>query len=81
MSASPERHQMLVSGGFRFHFDREAYVNRKTRKIVSVEAAEDHSEEWLSRVVTEPNDSTNWRFYFDGDTSPDVIRAFLAELR
>jgi hypothetical protein len=57
-----------------------AYVNRKTKQVVSVEAVEDHSEEWLRQLITQTKDSGDWRFYFDQPPSAAVIEAFLAEL-
>ena len=72
--------EMLRSAGFRYHFDRMAYVNFKAKKVVSVEAVEDHSEDWLKQLIAQANDSGDWRFYFDQPPSPAVIQAFLAEL-
>ena len=80
MDTTPEKDQMLRTANFRYHFDRMAYVNRKAKKLVSVEAVEDHAEEWLRRMIAESNHSGQWQFYFDQPVSPDVIRAFLAEL-
>ena len=57
-----------------------AYVNRGAKKVVSVEAVKDHSEEWLKQLIAEANDSGDWRFYFDHPPSKSVIQAFVAEL-
>ena len=57
-----------------------AYVNRETKKVVSVEAVEDHSDEWLREMIAQANDSGDWRFYFDQPPSQSVIQAMLTEL-
>jgi hypothetical protein len=80
MDTTSEKDEMLRSAGFRYHFDRMAYINRKTRQVVSVEAIEDHSEEWLRQMIEQARDSEDWRFYFSQPPSPAVIQAFLAEL-
>lgn len=81
MYTTPEKDELLRSAGFRYHFDRMAYVNSKAKKVVSVEFVEDHSEDWLKDVIEQANDSGDWRFYFDEPPSQAVKRAFLAELR
>jgi len=80
MDTTPEKDELLRSAGFRYHFDRMAYVNSKAKKIVSVEAVEDHSEIWLKQLIEQTNDSGDWCFYFDVPPSPSVVQAFLAEL-
>lgn len=80
MDTTPEKDEMLRNAGFRYHFDRMAYVNRKTKQVVSVEAVEDHSQEWLGQMIAQANESGDWRFYFEQPPSPAVIQAFLAEL-
>lgn len=80
MSTTLEKDEMLRSAGFRYHFDRMAYVNRETKKVVSVEAVEDHSDEWLREMIAQANDSGDWRFYFDQPPSQSVIQAMLTEL-
>jgi hypothetical protein len=80
MDTTPERDELLRSAGFRYHFDRMAYVNSKAKKIVSVEFVEDHPDR-LKEVIEQTNDSGDWRFYFDQPPSDAVIQAFLAELR
>ena len=56
-----------------------AYINRKAKKVFSIEAVEDHSEEWLSDRIRERNDD-DWRFYFNEAPSASIRRDFVAEL-
>lgn len=81
MDTTPEKDELLRSAGFRYHFDRMAYVNAKAKKVVSVEFVEDHYEDDLKQLIAQANDSGDWRFYFDQPPSDAVIQAFLAELR
>jgi len=71
---------LLRQAGFRYNFDRLSYINRATKKIFSVDAVEDHSEDWLLEKMRERNDSGDWQFYFNDPPSPGVIRDFLAEI-
>jgi len=80
MDTAPEKDQMLRSAGFRYHFDRMAYVNRQAKKVVSVEAVEDRSVEWLRQMIAQANETGDWRFYFEEPPSQSVIQAFAAEL-
>lgn len=80
MDTTLEKDELLRSAGFRYHFDRMAYVHSKAKKVVSIEAVEDHSEEWLRQIIAQANDSGDWRFYFDQPPSRAVREAFLAEL-
>ena len=80
MDSTPENDELLRSAGFRYHFDRMAYVNSKAKKIVSVEFVEDHPDR-LKDVIEQANESGDWHFYFDQEPSQARKRAFLAELR
>lgn len=73
------KEDLLNQAGYRYNFDRMAYVNRAAKKVFSIEAIEDHSEEWLSEKLAERNHS-DWRFYFNEAPSSSVRRDFIAEL-
>jgi hypothetical protein len=72
------KEQLLKQAGYGYNFNRLAYINRRARKIFSVEAVEDHSAEWLSDKIAE-NNHGEWRFYFNEPPSAAVIRDFLIE--
>jgi hypothetical protein len=74
------KENFLRQAGFRYNFNRMSYINRAARKVFSVEAVEDHSEEWLLERIRERNDSGDWQFYFNDPPSPGVIRDFLAAI-
>jgi hypothetical protein len=71
---------LLRQAGFRYNFDRLSYINRAAKKVFSVDAVEDHSEDWILEKMRERNDSGDWQFYFNDPPSPGVIRDFLAEI-
>jgi hypothetical protein len=81
MATDLEKEQMLRSAGFLYDFNRMAYINRQTKKVISVEALQDHPEEWLRDMIAQANDSGDWRFYFNEPPSPRMKEAFLAGIR
>lgn len=56
-----------------------SYVNRQTKKVFSVEAVDDHPEEWLSEKIRERTDG-DWHFYFNEAPPPSAIRDYIAYL-
>ena len=82
MKSTLEKEEMLRSAGFRYYFQRMAYINRDSKKIVSIEAVEDKPEEWLRDMIAQSNPSGEWRFYFSHGQQPsaEVKKAFLADL-
>lgn len=69
---------LLREAGYRYNFDRMAYVNRLEKKVFAEEAVDDNSEAWLAERIAEPNTTGDWQF-FDEPTVA-VRRAFVAEL-
>ena len=71
---------ILKGAGFRYHFDREIYVDRQSRKVFSLEAIEDHDEVWLQRCVDENIDQDKWTFYSNSPFSEEIKDALIVEL-
>jgi hypothetical protein len=69
---------LLKDAGFRYHFDREIYYNRRLRKIFSLEAIEDQDEIWLKRKIDEPRGQ--WKFYFNQEPSVAVGKLIIREI-
>jgi hypothetical protein len=67
------KQQILDSAGFSYNFDREIYVNHRTKKAFSVEFVEDHDEKTLESCIREDTGTKTWRFYFNTDP-PDPVR-------
>jgi hypothetical protein len=80
MDTDLEKDKLLRSAGFRYHFDRMAYVNAEAKKVVSIEFLEDNNEDELKQLISEASDPDAWRFYFTERPSAAVVHAFLAEL-
>ena len=74
------KQQILDNAGFTYNFDRQIYVNRKTKKIFSVEFVQDHNERELEQCVQENTNGKKWRFYFNGELPPAVRREIEAVL-
>ena len=50
MGAIDPKQRIPDAAGFSYNFDREIYVNRKTKKIFSVDFIEDNDEKTLEGV-------------------------------
>ena len=81
MTTTSTKRQILEDAGYAYSFDREIYLNRKARKVFSLEFVEDHNEASLKASVVEPAPSTGeWRFYFNSPPSEGVKRDLSAVL-
>ena len=65
---------ILREADYRYNFDRDIYFNRKAKKAFSLEFVDDKREEELVQRIQEPNDSTEWKFYFNTAPSEGVKR-------
>jgi hypothetical protein len=74
------KEQLLRSAGYYYDFERMAYVNRREKKVFSIEAMEDHSEEWIRQRIAQPNDSGEWVFFSNEPLSPAVEEILVAKL-
>ena len=57
--------EILDGAGYAYSFDRQVYMNRKTKKAFSVEFVQDHSEDQIRKYIREHTDGLEWRFYFN----------------
>jgi hypothetical protein len=74
------KEQLLWSAGYYYDFDRAAYVNRREKKVFSIEAVKDHSDDWIRQRIAQPNDSGEWVFFVNQPLSPAVEEAVIAKL-
>ena len=80
MKAIDAKQQILDEADFTYNFDRQIYVNRKTKKIFSLEFVQDHDEKELERCVQEDTTGKEWSFYFNDKLPPAVRREIEAVL-
>ena len=73
MRAIDPKQRILDAAGFSYNFDREIYVNQKTKKIFSVDFIEDHDEKTLEECIREVPAGKKWRFYFN-EKPPNAVR-------
>lgn len=66
--------RILDDAGYFYNFDRELYVNRKTRKAFSIDFIEDHDEAEIEQRIRRAKDKRKWQFYFNSDPSEAVKR-------
>jgi hypothetical protein len=74
MLTATAKQQILENAGYAYSFDRLSYINRKARKVFSVEFVQDHSEGELQACIDEPGAAGEWRFYFNSPPSEAVKR-------
>jgi hypothetical protein len=79
MTERMEKEQLLRKAGYSYDPDREAYVNRKTRKIFSVDYLEDHDTSEITRKIQEATQGAKWTFIFN-DKLPDAVKRELTKL-
>jgi hypothetical protein len=79
MAALVTKRQILADGGYTYSFDRKIYINRRTKKVFSIEFIEDHNEEELQRCITENTQGGRWRFYFNSQP-PEAVKRELEGL-
>lgn len=66
--------RILDEAGYAYNFDRELYVNRRTRKAFSIDFIEDHDEAEIEERIRRATDRRKWQFYFNSDPSETVKR-------
>ena len=74
MEALKTKKQILRDAGYSYNFDREIYVNRKTKRVFSVEFIDDNSESVLEEHVRGGSTTGEWEFFFNSEPSDSVKR-------
>jgi hypothetical protein len=74
MSTLATKSKILEDAGYVYSFDRQAYVNRKAKKVFSIEFVEDHSDEQLQKRISDDAQGSGWQFYFNSEPSQAVKR-------
>ena len=79
MTELMEKEQLLKKAGYSYEPDREVYVNRKTRKVFSVDYLEDHDTKEIASKIEEAARGAKWTFIFNAKPS-DSIKRELAKM-
>jgi hypothetical protein len=79
MMLDKDKYDLLSKNDFQNHFDRAMYFNRRTKKIFSLEAIEDHDLEWLRIRIESPNNTGTWQFYFNRNVPQETIKEILKQ--
>ena len=74
MAALATKSKILEDAGYFYNFDREAYVNRKAKKVFSVQFVEDNTDEVLRNRIREDTQESGWRYYSNSEPSEAVKR-------
>ena len=74
MTTITTKTQILEDAGYAYNFDREIYVNRKDRRVFSLECVEDENEDWLKKNIGTPMLPTGkWDIKFSGGPPSDGL--------
>ncbi len=74
MQTLDKKQHILDNAGFAYSFDRRVYFNRKNKKIISVQFAEDRPEEELGRAIREDTAGKEWKYYFSSGEPPEAVK-------
>ena len=74
MSELLRKHNRLEAAGFVYNFERDIYVNRQTKKRISVEFLEDHEALVIGKCIEEDVAGEDWKFYFNATPAASVVR-------
>jgi hypothetical protein len=72
MPRTESKTDVLDEAGYAYSFDRQIYINRKSKKAFSIEFVQDHSEDQLKKYIREHTAGLEWRFYFNSPPSEAV---------
>jgi hypothetical protein len=72
MTELSEKRRILDAAGFIYEFYREVYVNRKEKKIISMDFIEDHTAAELENKLRQNTDGSNWQFLFNNEPPASV---------
>ena len=64
--------ELLREGGYHYNFEMMSYVNRKTRKVFSVEFVEENDDAEVERCIQSPATESGWTFFFNEPPSPTL---------
>jgi len=68
------KQHILDEAGFAYNFDRRVYFNRKSKKVISVQYAQDKDEKTLESAIREKTDGKEWKFYLNSGEPPEEVR-------
>ncbi|KTD37593.1 hypothetical protein Lmor_0456 [Legionella moravica] len=72
--------EILNSNNFQYHFNRDIYYNKQSKKIFSTEIIQDNTEDWLVDKIQEKNNTGSWQIYFNGGCTLDMKKELISEL-
>jgi hypothetical protein len=74
MTELAEKEQLLRKAGYSYQPDREVYINRKARKVFSIDFLEDHDAKEIASKIHEAASGGEWSFIFNDAPSASVRR-------
>ena len=74
-----DKKDLLEESGYRYHFSRMVFFNRKTKKMFSREFIEDHQLNQIRQKIREDRPDNQWIFYFNRPLSYEAKQEILSE--
>ncbi len=74
MTALLTKNKMLEDAGYGYSFERQMYINRRTKKAFSIEFVEDQSEDKIRERIDAAKEGETWQFNFNAEPSDSVKR-------
>jgi hypothetical protein len=68
------KEQLLKEAGYSFNLDRELYVNRRHRKVFSIDFIEEKDPDEIINKIHEATPGSEWTFIFTDEPSASVKR-------
>lgn len=75
-----DKERILEEAGYKYHFERALYLNRKTKKAFSIEFVEDMPLQELQQKIAEDAAGPGWHFFFTGGPPSEYIQQKLSEI-
>ncbi|HAT1597259.1 TPA: hypothetical protein JAN72_06615 [Legionella pneumophila] len=72
--------EILNSNDFQYHFKRDIYYNKLSKKIFSTEIIQDNTEDWLVDKIQERNNTGSWQIYFNDGCTLEMKNELISEL-
>jgi hypothetical protein len=67
------KQHILDEAGFVYNIDRRVYFNPNSKKIISVQFAQDNDEDLLERAIRDETNGKEWKFYFNS-MPPELVK-------
>ncbi len=79
MEAVETKEELLRSNGYKYNYEMMHYVNRKTRKVFSVEFIQESDPETIEASIKSEPPLSGWQFFFIEESPSDSMKVLLEQ--